>query len=151
MSKNKNTRNSIKLKSLIITSFLFVLVSGFSQTNKANTNSSNIEIRENIKMSSTTQLTDKINANDTTFRPAQDYNSSRSNKPRPSILFKDTLVGKDTVPKPLHAQDYNSSRSNRPTPIRELDDKIESDSIPGSTHDNSSVKRLKANNKTKIE
>ncbi|HKM45089.1 MAG TPA: hypothetical protein VJY12_06500 [Dysgonamonadaceae bacterium] len=151
MSKNKNTRNSIKLKSLIITSFLFVLVSGFSQTNKANTNSSNIEIRENMKMSSTTQLTDKINANDTTFRPAQDYNSSRSNKPRPSILLKDTLVGKDTVPKPLHAQDYNSSRSNRPTPIRELDDKIESDSIPGSTHDNSSVKRLKANNKTKIE
>ena len=49
---------------------------------------------------------------DTVTRPAQDYNSSRSNKPRP--IAADVNHGKDTVTRP--AQDYNSSRSNKPRP-----------------------------------
>ena len=54
--------------------------------------------------------------NDTIANPAQDYNSSRSNKPRPVF----DIVENDTVSRP--AQDYNSSRSNRPKPIRIIDD-----------------------------
>lgn len=59
---------------------------------------------------------DFTTGNDTIPNPAQDYNSSRSNKPRPVF----DIVENDTVSRP--AQDYNSSRSNRPKPIRIIDD-----------------------------
>ena len=59
-------------------------------------------------------------------RPAQDYNSSRSNKPSP-IVKTDDEINNDSVPIP--AQDYNSSRSNKPSPIRRIDniDDIDND------------------------
>ena len=57
-----------------------------------------------------------VTVNDTVPKPAQDYNSSRSNRPTP-IAWTDLATGNDTVPKPLYAQDYNSSRSNKPRPI----------------------------------
>jgi hypothetical protein len=48
--------------------------------------------------------------------PAQDYNSSRSNKPAPSAIDdnESDLDNADKVAAP--AQDYNSSRSNKPAP-----------------------------------
>ena len=52
-------------------------------------------------------------------KPAQDYNSSRSNRPTPMSEIVDKKEN-DSVPKPLYAQDYNSSRSNKPTPIRDI-------------------------------
>ncbi len=64
-------------------------------------------------------MSEIINNNDSLPKPlyAQDYNSSRSNKPRP---IAEIVSENDSVAKP--AQDYNSSRSNRPTPIRVIDD-----------------------------
>ena len=64
-----------------------------------------------------TPIRDLVTGNDTVAITAQDYNSSRSNKPRP---MSEIINNNDSLPKPLYAQDYNSSRSNRPTPIRDL-------------------------------
>ena len=64
-----------------------------------------------------TPIRDLVTGNDTVAITAQDYNSSRSNKPRP---IAEIVSENDSVAKP--AQDYNSSRSNRPTPIRVIDD-----------------------------
>ena len=64
-----------------------------------------------------TPIKDLVTGNDTVAITAQDYNSSRSNKPRP---MSEIINNNDSLPKPLYAQDYNSSRSNRPTPIRDL-------------------------------
>lgn len=68
-------------------------------------------------------------------RPVQDYNSSRSNKPRPII----DIIENDTVAPP--AQDYNSSRSNKPSPIVRTDDEIENDSVPGLIKDYNASRR----------
>jgi hypothetical protein len=61
-------------------------------------------------------------------RPAQDYNSSRSNRPTPMReIDNNNKNNNDSVPRPLYAQDYNSSRSNKPSPIAWSDNINEND------------------------
>lgn len=69
------------------------------------------------------------NSNDTVPQPAQDHNSSRSNRPSPIAWVFDTN-GNDTVPTPVYAQDYNSSRSNKPSPIAWVVDTSGNDTVP---------------------
>lgn len=80
--------------------------------------------------------------NDSVPIPAQDYNSSRSNKPSP-IRRIDETNGNDSVPEPLYTQDYNSSRSNKPSPIAWIDDKIDNDTVPRPAQDYNSSRSNK--------
>jgi nucleoid DNA-binding protein len=60
--------------------------------------------------------------------PAQDYNSSRSNKPSSIADNTDSDVDTDST-KVAPAQDYNAARSNKPTSIADIGD-LDSDGFP---------------------
>ena len=61
--------------------------------------------------------------------PAQDYNSSRSNKPNTIASDVDSDIDSDSTTTTVLAQDYNSSRSNKPNTIAsDIDSDIDSDS-----------------------
>lgn len=108
---NKKFKSANKFKAVLTATLLLCTISvGFSQ-NKSRT------------------ITPKRTVVDTVLKvnQAQDYNSSRSNKPRP-VAVKDDKLKNDTVRKLLQAEDDNSSRSNKPRPVVK-DDKAGNDTV----------------------
>ncbi len=85
-----------------------------------------------------TPIKDLVTGNDTVAITAQDYNSSRSNKPRP---MSEIINNNDSLPKPLYAQDYNSSRSNKPRPIAEIVSENDSVAKPAQDYNSSRSNR----------
>ena len=77
---------------------------------------------------------------DTIQAPAQDYNSSRSNKPSP-VAAPVERVDTDSISAP--AQDYNSSRSNMPSPVAAPVDRVDTDSVPAPAQDYNSSRSNK--------
>lgn len=119
ITKSKTTSTS-KLRLIIAATLLFIFHSSYSQTN-------NTKVNTGIK----------INLEKTpTAKPAQDYNSSRSNKPRPIALTNDT-IGNDTVQSLI--KDYNASRNDYDA---KKPKKLRSATPPNSGAGNDSVPKL---------
>ena len=133
MISNKSIKSAYKLRSIAVTALLFIFYGGFSQTDKINESlfTSNIKGGINVTID-----------NNSVPMLMHDYNSSRSNRPKP-IAWTDAATGNDTVPVPLYAQDYNSSRSNKPSPMREIDDTNANDSVPRHAQDYNSSRSNK--------
>ena len=69
MITNRETTSTNKLRLIIAATLLFAFYGSYSQTNETKVNT---EAKINLEKTSAP-------------KPAQDYNSSRSNKPRPKI------------------------------------------------------------------
>lgn len=142
MSKNIIAK---RLKFIIAATLLFVSYNSFSQINKSSStlNKSDTSTVKQIQdynssrgiKSINTDITKQVShtndeiVNDSLPRPAQDYNSSRSNRPTPVRDINDTIES-DSASKFNVVKDYNSNLKSRLSDRLLNDDELEKDTMP---------------------
>ena len=142
MSKNIIAK---RLKFIIAATLLFVSYNSFSQINKSSStlNKSDTSTVKQIQDYNSSRGIKSINTdrtkqvshtndeivNDSLPRPAQDYNSSRSNRPTPVRDINDTIES-DSASKFNVVKDYNSNLKSRLSDRLLNDDELEKDTMP---------------------